>query len=221
MLYLLLLYVQYVSPVLLIIKGIWHLIIASLLFADMTHCLHSKLTFTHFHPFTVRLLTSLPNVTLPQTRSSIIRPELIVMHFTAEFGKPYPWISTMYPAAYHHTSVASPLLLHPWPHCVTVPAVSREVRRSLLLHPTSNPSAQHTQTTDSCRPAGERVASRQLHTLTCLPAHRHTHTNMHTHTHTLFTSRWAETESTGHTILVVYIAVNSPTETVWKVVCNH
>lgn len=106
-------YVQYVVPVLLIIKGIWHKIIAFLLFADMTPCLLSNLTFTHFHPFTAWLLTSLPNTLLPQTRSSIIRPELIVMHFTAEVGKPYPWISTMYPPAYPHTYVPSPLLPTP------------------------------------------------------------------------------------------------------------
>lgn len=107
-----------------------------------------------FHPITAWLRTSLPNITLPQTRFSIIRPELIVMHFTAEVGKPYPWISTMYPLPPSNIlilSVPSPLLCHPWPHCVTVSAVSREVQRSLPLtapHPTSNPAAQRSQTSE-------------------------------------------------------------------------
>lgn len=97
---------QYMAPLLVIIKTIWHKIAAFLCSAGTTPCLPSNLTFTHFHPFAEWLLTPLPNTPSPRLHSSIIRPELIAMHFTAEVGKLNTWISTMYP--YPHTYAASP-----------------------------------------------------------------------------------------------------------------
>lgn len=149
------------------------------------------------------------------------------MHFTAEVGKPYPWISTMYPSAYSHTSVPSPLR-HPWPQCVTFPAVSR-AKWSLPPPPTltSPPSLPHTQT-DQIRdvpittltPSLLESGVTYVHILTCMHKHTHKHTNTVSHTYA-FNSQWAEIESTWHTILVVYIAVNSRTETVWQVEHMH
>ncbi len=196
-------------------------------------CWHDTLSALKLdiHPFSP-LHSVTPNLSAkrpppPNPGSSIIRPELIVMHFAAEVGKPYPWISTMYPPAHPHTSVPSPLPLHPWPQCVTFPAVSREARQSLLLHLhlhlQLHVPRSHRQLTDQIRDVPITI-------LACWryekhpDSHIHSHAHLHTHTHTLthaFRSQWAETESTWHTILVVYIAVNSSTETVWQAVHDH
>lgn len=137
-------------------------------------------TFTHFPPFTVWLLTSLPNMPLPQTCSSIIRPELIAMHFTAEVRKPYPWISTMYPPpAYPHTSVPSP----PSNLTVPLPLLSPETEPRVTTPP--QPRPPHRQTIDQIRKVpitvltagavGSRVASGQSLSITWPPLCTQTH----------------------------------------------
>ncbi len=144
------------------------------------------------------------------------------MRFTAEVEKPYPWISAMYPPAHPHTSA---LLLHPWPQCVIFPAVSRGAWRTLLLCPTYTPlyTHKHTQRQLTVQ-IGEVPVTRLIPGLLGIERHPDSHIQAHLHTHTLThasNSGWAETESTRHTILVVYLAVNSSAETVWQVVCDQ
>ena len=165
------------------------------------------------------LLTSQPNIPIPQNNSSIIRLELIAVHFIAEVGKPYPWISTMYPPAYPHTSAPSPslTLLRHFPRCLQGRPAGHYLTTPLPcpqpFHPTHKPLTDHlrnipiTSVTDTSL---MRIRHPDTHMLTCTRTYSH-----------VFNSQWAETESTWHTIQVVYIAVNSSAETVGQVVHRH
>lgn len=178
----------------------------------MTSCLPSN--FHPFHPlYSVTPNLSAKHAPPPKPTRSIIRPELIAMHFTAEVRKPYPWISTMYPPpAYPHTSV--PSLHHPGPQCVASPDGSADWAQG---HHPSTRQPPHRQTIDQIRkvpitvltagPLGSRVASGHSLSITWPPLCTQTDCELPR------SGKWIHT---WHTILVVYIAVNSSAETVWQ-----
>lgn len=152
--------------------------------------------------------TSQPNVPIPQKNSSIIRLEPIAMHFTAEIWETLSLNFNLMPAppACAHTSPTLtsmrhfPRGLHEWPV------------GDLL---TSPPWGLHFTPphTNNWLIGSETLQYIQTHWR--VEGIQRISPEPHTHA---FNSKQAETESTWHTILLVYLAINSSTLTVWNVV---